>query len=157
VAERRRRGIAQEAFWSVPERNTRDRATAMLPRLLHERLGEIGIDFAVIYPTAGGVPRIKDGAQRRAACPAFNLLTMESFPQLTARLCPAAIVPMHTPAEAIEELERATELGFKVGMFGSLPPRPVASVTTEDPEAARFAVWYDPLGLDSAYDYDSVW
>src|SRR5262245_2630405 len=34
VVERRRRSIAQEAFWSMPERNTRDRATAMLQRLL---------------------------------------------------------------------------------------------------------------------------
>jgi predicted TIM-barrel fold metal-dependent hydrolase len=157
VAERRRRRIAQESFWSFPENNTRDRATGMLPRLLHERLGEIGFDHAVIYPTAGGVPRIKNDAQRRAACRAFNVVTMQYFHTLTDRLTPAAIIPMHTPEEAVEELEHATELGFKVGMFGSLPPRPVLSVGTADPEAARFAVWYDTLGLDSAYDYDLVW
>jgi predicted TIM-barrel fold metal-dependent hydrolase len=157
VAERRRRGIAQESFWSFPERNTRDRATGMLPRLLHERLGEIGFDYAVIYPTAGGVPRIADDTRRRAACRAFNIVTMDYFHTLTDRLCPAAIIPMHTPDEAVEELEHAVGLGFRVGMFGSLPPRPVASVATADPEAARFAVWYDPLGLDSAHDYDVVW
>ncbi len=157
IEERRRRSIAQECFWPFPERNTRDRATAMLPRLLHERLGEIGLDYAVIYPTAGGIPRIKDDAQRRAACNAFNVVTMEYFHTLLDRLCPAAIIPMHTPDEAIEELEHATALGFKVGMFGSLPPRPVVSVTSTDPEVARFAVWYDTLGLDSAYDYDVLW
>jgi predicted TIM-barrel fold metal-dependent hydrolase len=157
VAERRRRRIAQESFWSFPEKNTRDRATGMLPRLLHERLGEIGFDYAVIYPTAGGVPRIKDDAQRRAACRAFNVVTMEYFHKLTDRLGPAAIIPMHTPDEAIEELEHAVEIGFKVAMFGSLPPRPVASVGTADPEAARFAVWYDTLGLDSVYNYDLLW
>src|SRR2546427_9753978 len=53
VAERRRRRIPQEAFWSSPAKNTRDRATAMLPRLLYERLGELGPDFAGPYPTAG--------------------------------------------------------------------------------------------------------
>ena len=38
----------------------------MMPKLLYERLDEIGADLAVIYPTAGlGLPRIKD--DRRGA------------------------------------------------------------------------------------------
>src|SRR5439155_19121193 len=36
--ERAQTRRAQEAFWGVPARNTLDRATAMLPRLLYERL-----------------------------------------------------------------------------------------------------------------------
>jgi hypothetical protein len=32
LAERTRRRIGQEAFWSSPSENVRDRATAMLPR-----------------------------------------------------------------------------------------------------------------------------
>src|SRR4051794_11780068 len=35
--ERLRRGQAQESFWGFPARNTRDRATALMPRLLYER------------------------------------------------------------------------------------------------------------------------
>jgi hypothetical protein len=38
VDERRRRRIGQEAFWFLPTKNTLDRATAMLPRLMYERL-----------------------------------------------------------------------------------------------------------------------
>ena len=53
VAERRRRRIGQEAFWFLPTKNTLDRATAMMPRLLYERLDDLGLDFCVIYPTAG--------------------------------------------------------------------------------------------------------
>jgi len=53
VAERRRRRISQELFWGHPSKNTRDLATALFPRLLNERLDEIGLDFAIIYPTAG--------------------------------------------------------------------------------------------------------
>ena len=49
-AERRRENIAQEAFWGAPTKNTRDRATAMMPRLLYERLDEFGIDFAISVP-----------------------------------------------------------------------------------------------------------
>src|SRR5262250_2987820 len=45
VEERRRRRIAQPAFWSRQSENTLDRATAMLPKLLYERLPEFGTDF----------------------------------------------------------------------------------------------------------------
>jgi len=44
---------AQEAFWAIPTTNTLDRATELLPKLLYERLDEFGIDFSVLYPTAG--------------------------------------------------------------------------------------------------------
>ena len=158
VEERQRRRISQEGFWGSPERNTRDRATGLLPRLLYERLDELGLDFAVLYPTTGlRVPRITDDTQRRAACRAFNVYTADCFRDFADRMTPAAIIPVHTPDEAIEELEHATQLGYKVAMFGSLVPRPVEAVGTQDPEVARFATWYDPLGLDSAYDYDKLW
>src|SRR5262249_30854581 len=48
--ERRRRRVAQEAFWGSPSENVLDRATAMLPRMLYERLDDLGIDFCVVYP-----------------------------------------------------------------------------------------------------------
>ena len=71
---------------------------------------------------------------------------------------PAAIIPMHTPDEAIAELEFVTrQLGSKVGMFGSNMARKVPAAAANDPDTARFAVWYDVLGLDSEYDYDPVW
>ena len=35
LAERRRRRVGQEAFWSSPCENVLDRATAMLPRLMY--------------------------------------------------------------------------------------------------------------------------
>jgi len=43
-------------------------------------------------------------------------------------MTPAAIIPMHTPEEAIEELEFAVkQLGYKVAMLGSLMDRSVAA------------------------------
>ena len=66
-AERHRESIAQEAFWGAPTKNARDRATAMMPRLLYERLDEFGIDFAVLFPTLGlGLPRVNDAEVRLA-------------------------------------------------------------------------------------------
>ncbi|MGH2349949.1 MAG: amidohydrolase family protein, partial [bacterium] len=82
VAERKRRRIAQVAFWSRQAENTLDRATAMMPRLLYERLDEFGTDFAVVYPTAGlRLPRIGDDETRRAVIRAHNVVTAESFRQ----------------------------------------------------------------------------
>src|SRR5262245_60936493 len=57
--QRAEKGVAMEGFWGRQSTNTRDRATAMMPRMLYERLGELGIDFGIVYPTAGlGIPRI---------------------------------------------------------------------------------------------------
>src|SRR6201984_143444 len=106
IAERRRRGIAMEGFWGRQTTNTRDRATAMMPRMLYDRLDELGIDFGVVYPTAGlGLPRIADDATRRAVIRGFNVVTHEYFKDLGDKLTPAAEIPVHTPDEGIEELE----------------------------------------------------
>jgi predicted TIM-barrel fold metal-dependent hydrolase len=158
VAERRRRRTGQQAFWALPTRNTRDRATAVFPRLLHERLPELGFDFAVLYPTAAlGLPFLGDEV-RAATCRAFNVFCADHFGPYADRLTPAAVIPMHTPDEAVQALEHAVrELGLKVAVFGSLIPRLVPSLAEEHPEAARLAPWRDPLGLDSAHDYDPVW
>ena len=159
IAERRRRGIAMEGYWGRQSTNTRDRATAMMPRMLYDRLDELGIDFGIVYPTAGlGIARIEDDETRRAVIRGFNIVTADYFRELSDRLTPAAVIPMHTPEEAIEELEFVTkQLGSKVGMFGSGIRRPLPGAKGVDPEIARFAAHYDQFGLDSDYDYDPVW
>ncbi len=159
VAERKRRRIAQPGFWTRQTENTLDRATAMMPHLLYERLDEFGTDFAIIYPTAGlRLPRISDDETRRAVIRAYNIVSAEYFRDLSDRMTPAAIIPMHTPEEAIAELEFATkQLGSKVGMFGSTLPRRVLSVAANDPDTSRLAVAYEVFGVDGLYDYDPVW
>ena len=152
VDARRTSGVAQEAFWGAPTRNTRDRATAHLPRLLYERLDEFGIDFSVLFPTSGlTIPRVNDREARIAACRAFNIYQAEVFEPFKDRMTPAAIIPMHDPEEAIAELDHAVrQLGLKAVMLNSMIERPF--VPGDD---ARY--WFDMIGLDSAYDYDPVW
>jgi predicted TIM-barrel fold metal-dependent hydrolase len=159
VEERRRRRLAMPGFWTRQTGNTYDRATAMMPHLLYERLDEIGSDFAIVYPTAGlRLPRIKDDETRRAVIRAYNIVSAGYFKDLSDRMTPAAIIPMHTPDEAIDELEFATkQLGSKVGMFGSAMPRQVDSIAKGDRDTDRLAVWYEVFGIDSIYDYDPVW
>jgi predicted TIM-barrel fold metal-dependent hydrolase len=159
VAERRAQRIAQQAFWALPTKNTRDRATAMMPRLLYERMEELGLDFTVLYPTAGlGLPRIEDAELRRITCRAFNIFSADYFRAFSDRMAPAAVIPIHTPEEAIAELEYAVkQLGLKVVMMGSLIRRPIPAVAEKHPDMAKVSVWFDALGLDSDYDYDPVW
>ena len=160
VAERREKRIAQQSFWAVPTKNTRDLATAMMPRLLYERLDELGIDFSVLYPTAGlGMHHLPDAEMRQATCRAYNTFTAGYFHDFSDRMTPAAVIPMHTPDEAIAEMEYVTrELGLKVIMMGSLMRRPIPALAAQQqPEAAAHATWLDTLGLDSEYDYDPVW
>jgi predicted TIM-barrel fold metal-dependent hydrolase len=159
VAERARRRVGQEAFWSSPSENVLDRATAMLPRLMYERLDDLGIDFSVVYPTAGlSFHRMQDTRHRRAICRAYNVFAADQFRGLGDRVIPAAIIPMYTPEEALEELEFAvTQLGYKVAMVGGMMRRRVPALEEEHPEASKHTEWYDVIGLDSPHDYDPVW
>ena len=155
--ERRARRAIQPPWWGFPARNSLDRATAMLPHLLHERMDEIGLDFAIAYPTlALFFAAIRDHELQLAAYRAYNVMAAELFRSVSDRLIPAACIPMHTPAEAIEELEFTTGLGLRAMMMTSLMRRPIKAAQ-HDGESGRYANWPDALGLESEYDYDPVW
>ena len=93
-------------WWARPAKNTLDRATASLPHLLYQRMDDLGLDYAVLYPTFGLTepPRIDDEEVRRAACRALNTFHMEIYGPYADRITPVAVIPVHTPREAIEEL-----------------------------------------------------
>jgi predicted TIM-barrel fold metal-dependent hydrolase len=155
--QRRDEGRAQQAWWAFPTRNTLDRATATLPKLLYHRLDELGFDFTILYPSSGlGIYSIGDAEMRQVTCRAFNMYVAETFAEYADRMTPAAAIPMHTPDEAIAELEHVKSLGLKVIVMGSLIRRPIPALARKG-ERNRFAAVYDVLGLDSAYDYDRVW
>ena len=157
--QRRDQGLAQEGFWVIPSKNTRDRATALFPRLLYERLDEFGLDFTVLYPSCGLVIMpIEDEELRRATCRAFNMYLADRFRDFSDRITPAAVIPMFSPAEAIAELEYAIKtLGLKAAMLGHPVRRRIAAVERTLPQAARWARWIDTFGIDSLYDYDLLW
>jgi hypothetical protein len=60
---------AKLTWWPFPTKNTRDRATATFPALLYDRLDELRMDFAVVYPSASLLwPHIDEEDVRLAAC-----------------------------------------------------------------------------------------
>jgi len=155
--QRRDEGRAQQAWWAFPTKNTLDRATAMIPKLLYHRLDELGIDFTIVYPTSGlGLYSIGDAEMRQATCRAFNMYIADAFREFSDRITPAAAIPMHTPEEAIAELEEVKSLGLKVIVMGSMIRRSIPG-TVRRGERNRFAAIHDVLGIDSPYDYDPVW
>jgi predicted TIM-barrel fold metal-dependent hydrolase len=153
-ATRRAQGLMRIPWWGLPARNTLDRATAMFPRLLRERLDAIGIDHAVIYPTYGLMALSAEPDEvRQAACRAFNRYHVEVFHELGDRLTPVALIPMHTPEEAVAELDHAVgTLGMQVGLLAGHVLRPLPGENL--PRGAR---WLDCFGPESPHDYDPVW
>ena len=147
-------GLTRFAWWGVPTRNTLDRATAMMPKLMYERLDELGLDYALLFPTYGlTVTAFPDDELRRAMARAFNRYYAECYGEYRDRLEPVAAIPMFTPEEAVEELDYAVgELGLKAAMLSGVIPRPVPGA--DDP---RGATWLDTLAHDSDFDYDPLW
>jgi hypothetical protein len=148
--ERRERNIMRTAFRLVPA-GTLDFATASLPGLLNERLGELGIDFAVTYPTQGlRLLAFDDPEIRVAGCRALNRMSAELFADYAAHLTPVAVIPTANPQEAIDELNYAVgELGMKsIVIYGH---------TVRSPKGPGAGPFVDFYGIDSYFDYDPFW
>lgn len=157
--ELRARRPARYAWWGLSA-NTLDRATAMLPGLLHERLGELGIDYTVLYPTVClGSCAIDDDQMRQGVCRGYNTFAADTSRAYGDRLTLAGIVPMDTPEEAITELAFCKEAGLKVVAI----PHGVFRRVKQPQQGwwlyrtAPRTVWFDTFGLDSEHDYDPVW
>jgi predicted TIM-barrel fold metal-dependent hydrolase len=157
--ERRYHRVARPSSWTLPTRNTLDRATAMLPKLFRARMDDFGLDFSIVYSTMGlGFIREPDDEVRRAICRALNEMLADLFADQKDRMAPVATIPANTPAEAIAELEHAVKhLGFKAVMITSNVKRAIPSVLEAAPSAAADATWLDTLCMESPYDYDPLW
>ncbi len=161
LEERRRTRSPQGAWWGTHTANVLDRATAMLPALLYERLPEIGIDYSVLYPTNTLTScAVEDADYRTGLCQAFNEFYADVYNPYADRMAMAGIIPAHTPDEAIAELEHCAALGLKVVVFAEGVMRSI-----DDPDHQTRSGWlwpgqhhwFDCYGLDSAHDYDPVW
>jgi predicted TIM-barrel fold metal-dependent hydrolase len=156
--EERHHNRLRRAIWWGVTTNTLDKASALLPALLNERLPELGIDFALIYPSFGlTINGIQPDELHCAAARAYNMMTADMFAPFASRFAPVAIVPARTPRQAVDELEHAVgKLGYKAIMLRGNQERPVPSAAQgTDPQKAA---WYiDTIALDSPYDYEPLW
>lgn len=157
--ERRDRRMPRPHWWVHPTKNTLDRATSSLPKLMRERLDETGLDFSIMYPSMGmAALHMSDEEVRRVVCRAYNKYQSDMFRECSDRMTPVAVIPMYTPQEAIEELEYAIGvLGMKVPLLAAHVRRPIKAAADAPPDLRRYAFWLDTFCLDSEYDYDPVW
>jgi predicted TIM-barrel fold metal-dependent hydrolase len=151
---------AKSLFWPAHTGSyTIDRLTTMLPKLYERRLEEAGVDFCTLYSTYGfRIQVMPDDEVRAAACRALNMMNAEIFKDVSYWMRPSALIPMHTPDEAVAELEFAVnELGLQAAMTCNEVLRPHPEVVARAPELADYAMHWTPLALDSPYDYDPFW
>lgn len=152
--------VPQSAWWATPARNTRDLATAVVPGLLTERLDEFGIDYAVLFPSkALGMAGVADAELRTGLCRGFNEYVAATYGPYADRLTVGGVVPMHTPEEAVAEIEHCRSLGLKVvglpeGVYRKIPKPGSVDTPWLMPGQTH---WFDTFGLDAADDYDPVW
>ena len=70
-------------WWFAPTSNVLDRATATVPKILNERMDELGMDYAVLYTTLGlGFDRIQGFEQRLYRVPGYERLRSGPLPAL---------------------------------------------------------------------------
>jgi predicted TIM-barrel fold metal-dependent hydrolase len=154
---RHHKRLRRTIWWGVTS-NTRDKATALLPALLNERLPELGIDFAIIYPTFGLlINAIPEDELHHKAARAYNRMTADMFRSFSRRFAPVAIIAARTPQQALGELDHAVkELGYRAIVLRGNQERAIpAAAEGIDP---RKAAWYcDNIALDSPYDYEPLW
>lgn len=148
------------AWWGCAN-DPLERATIMLPQLFHERMEDLGFDYCVQFTTnALSQCSVPDAEMRAGICRGFNDYYAEIYRPFRDRIAPAGLIPMHTPEEAIAELDHCAAIGLKVVVLPEAVLRPVEAVA---PEIANGIVWpgqrhwLDRYGLDSLYDYDPVW
>jgi predicted TIM-barrel fold metal-dependent hydrolase len=158
-AQRREQWAKRPPFFATPAENTLDLATSFFPKLLYSRLDEIGLDYTVLYPGIGFIAQMfSNDDVRRAGCRAMNDYYADAFGEFADRMTPVATIPMHTPQEAIDELEYTVRRrGLKVVLFPSYVKRPIAALARKYPEASHYLYRLDTYGIDSEYDYDPVW
>jgi predicted TIM-barrel fold metal-dependent hydrolase len=154
----RERWEPKAAWWAVPN-DARDLATVMAPKLLHERMDELGLDFALLYPSLGlTLHTIQDEKVRRTALRALNTINAEAVAPYQDRMTSVSMIPMHTPEEAVDEIEYvATKMDVKACVIPAGVARAVPALQERHPGVFPYACRMDCYGLDSEYDYSPVW
>jgi predicted TIM-barrel fold metal-dependent hydrolase len=157
--QRRDTRTGRPPWWFLPTKSAIDAATTTVPRLLYERLEELGMDYVILYGNMGLATTLEpDAEMRRHTIRAINMLQADCYREFSSRMTPVAVIPMHTPEEALDELDFSVrKLGHKVVLIPPGVSRPIPALHREHPQAWPDACWVDHFSIDSQYDYDPVW
>ena len=147
-------------WWAMPTRSALDRATATVPRVLNDRMDELGMDYAVLYTTTGlAFDRIEPQEQRLIVCPGDK------------RLCSGPIPAVFIPDDARRHSAHGHAgdshpgdgiRGQRTGAEGDNAAGPRGAADSQVPRTStraprKYVRKMDVIGLDSDYDYDPFW
>ena len=139
--------------------NTLDKATALLPALLNERLPELGIDFALIYPSFGlTINGIAQDDLRRAAVRAYNMMTADMFAPYAARFAPGgdySLVKRRTKPSRSWNTRSGSVVSKRSCCAETRSDRFQAQ--RKESIGRRPPGIVDTIALDSPYDYEPLW
>lgn len=109
-----------------------------------------GIDTAFVFPSKvlGLMPALRSSAFALAVARAYNDWAAAYCAEEPERLRPVAVVPQQDVVLAVEEAERAYDLGFRTIM---LRPNTVADMNVDDPAYDTLWTACDRLGLAVAF------
>ena len=173
-ADRLRTRTTRDVWWVYPTKNTLDRATSALPRLLGERMDDFGLDYCVLFGARNSmqvyrtdnpsIDRRDDKELQLVTLRAINAYKADIYREVADRMTPAFAVPMDTPEGAIAELERVvTQHQAKVISISPVH-RPIQAIHEKFPGLRDFngpfdrhASYFDCFGVDSPYNYDPFW
>jgi predicted TIM-barrel fold metal-dependent hydrolase len=152
--------MPQTAWWGTAS-DAYERATIMLPALFYERMEDLGFDYCVQFTTnALSQCSVPDAELRAGVCRGFNDYYAETYRPFRDRIAAAGLIPMHTPEEAIAELDHCAAIGLKAVVLPEAVLRPIDEVPPDVPNGLLWPGqrhWLDRYGLDSLHDYDPVW
>ena len=148
-AERAATRTPRGPWWSSPAKHDRPRDRALpRPALRAARRAGLRRQRRVPEPRAGVPPHPRRALSARRV-PRAEPRNAETFAALGDRLVPVAAIPMHTPEEAVDELDYAvTTLGFKAVLCAGYVQRPFDALADQPAEVTRYAFWLDQFGID---------
>jgi len=101
-------------------RKNRGEMSSPGPKEWDQFLEESGIEWTVVYPSAGlAVGRLVSIDWAVAACRAYNNWLYEKFVRVSPRIKGMALIPIQDVDSAVEELDRAVR---QLGMLGAMLP-----------------------------------
>lgn len=145
----REMGVACGPWWTLPWTDCDALANMLSPAHMAETCARHGVAESLVLPTYGLISLFVDDEDARLEIvSAFNRYSNAIYDSHTS-LTPVGLVPMHTPAEAISELEHCVE---KLHMETVILPAYVRRYTQDSK-----SYWYDNFGVDTLHDYSPFW
>jgi len=115
--------------WTISRyRQTRGRTPEGDPELILEDMDADGVDIAVMHPNLSLFGLYSDDHELSMGhARVYNDYVLERFGPYFSRIAPTAPVPITDVGDAVAEIERVADSGFRAVLLPAVPPKPYHS------------------------------